>query len=67
MFLGDAAHDPLNVDGVDVPAATLSRLAGLYRDTQTGDPMRLALEGGHLRMRGRPLIPGQNDSGPANC
>jgi CubicO group peptidase (beta-lactamase class C family) len=57
-FLGDAAHDPVAADGVDVPAQALSRVAGLYRDTQTGDPMRLAVVEGQLRMDGRaPMVP----------
>jgi CubicO group peptidase (beta-lactamase class C family) len=58
VFLGDAAQDPVMPETVALSVEALSRLAGLYRDTQTGDPMRLALEDGRLQMDGRvPLLP----------
>ncbi len=58
IFLGDVARDPVAVEGVDVAAERLAMLEGLYRDTQTGDPMRLAVVQGQLRVDGRvPLVP----------
>ncbi len=58
VFLADALQDPVVPAGVALSADALSRLTGLYRDTQTGDPMHLAVEDGQLRMDSRvTLVP----------
>ncbi len=55
-FLGDAAQDPVAPEGVDVPPEALSRLAGLYREMRTGDPVRLTVVQDRLALNGRPLV-----------
>ncbi|MDH5759180.1 MAG: beta-lactamase family protein [Gemmatimonadota bacterium] len=58
IFLGGAARDDAAPEGVRVSADALRRLAGLYREPVSGDPMRLSVEDGALRMDGRAtLIP----------
>ena len=58
VFLGDAVQDPVMPEAVRLSEQELSRLAGPYRYTQTGDPMRLVLEDGELQMDGRvTLVP----------
>jgi CubicO group peptidase (beta-lactamase class C family) len=58
VYLGDAAQDPVAPEGVDVPADVLTQLEGLYRNTATGDPVRLSLDEGEFKMDGRiTLVP----------
>lgn len=47
---GAIESEPEAVPDVSVPAEELEAKAGLYRDTQTGEPMRLAAHEGQLRM-----------------
>ncbi len=56
FFLGDAASpDPEPAEGMSLAAAELEALAGLYREADTGDPLRIALEEGALRIGNQPL------------
>jgi len=57
IFLGDHAADPQPPAGIELPGATLQRLAGLYRDPVTGSTVELRAEGGALRDGGTTLIP----------
>jgi CubicO group peptidase (beta-lactamase class C family) len=53
-----ARRDRTRAAAVRVPAAELRARAGLFRDERTGEPMRLAMENGALRMEGgAPLVP----------
>lgn len=61
LFLGDAVlrRQPLRPPaGLRVPARRLEARAGIYRDARTGEPLRLAVVEGRLRIaRGGALIP----------
>ncbi len=58
IYLGEAARDPEPPVAASVPASRLESIAGLYREPVTGDPMRLAVENGGLRIvRGPRLVP----------
>jgi hypothetical protein len=58
VYLGEAARDPVTPAGMDVPTDVLARLEGIYRNTQTGEPILLLLRDGQLRLDGRiGLIP----------
>ena len=49
IFLGDTAEDPVTgTGGIVLSAADLSHKAGLYRDAQTGEPLRLVVRGDRL-------------------
>jgi microcystin degradation protein MlrC len=53
VYLGGAIESdskPEAVTAVSLPAEELEAKAGLYRDTQTGKPMRLAFREGRLQM-----------------
>jgi CubicO group peptidase (beta-lactamase class C family) len=51
------AQQPEPPRRVAVPVAELNAKAGLYRDARTGEPMRLAVENGALRIGNAELIP----------
>lgn len=56
-FLGDAASaDPEPGAGVSLSAAELEAKAGLYREVDTGDPLRVTLEDGALRVGNQRLV-----------
>ncbi len=56
-FLGaEAAPDPEPDEGISLPAADLEALTGLYREVDTGDPLRVTLEHGALRAANQRLI-----------
>ncbi len=58
IYLGDAARESAPPEAARVSRNVLSRLTGLYVDTQTGGPVRLVLNQGQLMLAGRiPLIP----------
>ncbi len=48
VYLGEAAQDPVAPAGTDVPTDVLVRLEGIYRNTQTGEPILLLLRDGQL-------------------
>jgi len=52
VYLGDAVQDPPAPVAVDVDQETLNSLAGLYVDTQTGEPVEIVLRGGRLLFDG---------------
>lgn len=54
-FLGDALR-PLPA-AAPVAAAELEARAGLYRSQRTGEPVRIAMREGSLRMDGREMVP----------
>ncbi len=57
VFLGDAASpDPEPDAGVSIATAELEAKAGLYREVDTGDPLRVVLEDGALRVGGQRLV-----------
>ena len=57
VFLGDAASpDPEPAEGMSLPEEELEAKAGLYREVDTGDPLRITLEDGALRLGGQPLV-----------
>ena len=57
VFLGDAASpDPEAGDGMSLSAGELEAKTGLYREVDTGDPLRVTLEDGALRAGGQRLI-----------
>ena len=57
VFLGDAASpDPEPGDGMSLSAGELEAKAGLYREVDTGDPLRITLEDGALRVGNQPLV-----------
>lgn len=57
VFLGDAASpDPEPGEGMSLPAGELEAKAGLYREVDTGDPLRITLEDGALRLGGQRLV-----------
>jgi CubicO group peptidase (beta-lactamase class C family) len=57
VFLGDAASpDPEPGEGMSLSAGELEAKAGLYREVDTGDPLRIALEDGALRVGNQRLI-----------
>lgn len=56
IFLGEVLRDPVAPAGAEVPESVLSRLAGLYRNVLTGEPMQLVLVDGRLRLDGRTLL-----------
>jgi CubicO group peptidase (beta-lactamase class C family) len=62
VYLGDSARDPDVPTPAEVPVEVLSQLAGLYVETQTGEPMRLTMEQGWLRMDGRITLVPQSPS-----
>ena len=56
-FLGDAASpDPEQEEGIALPAGELEAKAGLYREVDTGDPLRITVEDGALRVSGQRLV-----------
>lgn len=58
IYLGDAARESAPPQAANVSRDVLSRLTGLYVDTQTGEPVRLVLNQGQLMLAGRiPLVP----------
>ena len=57
VFLGDAASpDPEPGEGMSLSAGELEGKTGLYREVDTGDPLRLTLEDGALRLGNQPLV-----------
>ena len=57
VYLGDAASpDPEPGEGMSLSAAELEARAGLYREVDTGDPLRVTLEDGALRVGNQPLV-----------
>lgn len=57
VFLGDAASpDPEPGEGMSLSAAELEAKAGLYREVDTGDPLRIAFEDGALQLGGERLV-----------
>ena len=57
VFLGDAASpDPEPGEGMSLSAAELEAKAGLYREVDTGDPLRITLEDGALRVGNQRLV-----------
>ena len=57
VFLGDAASpDPEPGDGMPLSAGELEGKTGLYREVDTGDPLRVTLEDGALRVGNQPLV-----------
>ena len=57
-FLGEAARaDAAEPAGIDLPASELRSKAGLYRETATGDPLRITFSSGELRIGREALIP----------
>ena len=57
VFLGDAASaDAEPGEGMSLSAAELEAKVGLYREMDTGDPLRIALEDGALRADGQRLV-----------
>ena len=57
VYLGEAAQATVEPLEAEVPLEELSKKAGLYRNMQTGVPMRLALEDGRLEANGTVLVP----------
>ncbi len=56
-FLGDAASpDPEPGEGMSLSAGELEARAGLYREVDTGDPLRITLEDGALRIGNQRLV-----------
>ena len=56
-FLDDAASpDPEPGEGMALPAGELEAKAGLYREVDTGDPIRVTPEDGALRAGGQRLV-----------
>ena len=57
VFLGDAASpDPEPGEGMALPHGELEAKAGLYREVDTGDPLRITLEDGALRVGNQRLV-----------
>ena len=57
VFLGDAASpDPEPGEGMALAAGDLEGKAGLYREVDTGDPLRITLEDGALRVGNQRLV-----------
>ncbi len=57
VFLGDAASpDPEPGEGMSLSAGELEAKAGLYREVDTGDPLRITLEDGALRVGNQRLV-----------
>ena len=57
VFLGDAASpDPEPGEGMALSAGELEAKAGLYREVDTGDPLRITLEDGALRVGNQRLV-----------
>ena len=57
VFLGDAASpDPEPGEGMALAAEELAGKVGLYREVDTGDPLRITLEEGALRLGNQPLV-----------
>ena len=57
VFLGDAAvADPEPGEGMSLSAGELETKAGLYREVDTGDPLRITMEDGALRVGGDRLV-----------
>jgi CubicO group peptidase (beta-lactamase class C family) len=58
IVLGDALAPKVAPSPAAVDVATLERWAGLYRNTRTGEPLRVTVEKDVLRAEGRgPLVP----------
>jgi CubicO group peptidase (beta-lactamase class C family) len=60
--LGDALAPSVSPSPAPVDAAVLARWAGLYRNVHTGEPLRMAVEGGALRAEGRGALVPQSGS-----
>ena len=57
VLLGDAASpDPEPGEGMSLSAGELEAKAGLYREVDTGDPLRITLEDGALRVGNQRLV-----------
>ncbi len=57
VFLGDAASpDPEPGEGMALAEEELAAKAGLYREVDTGDPLRVTLEDGALRVGNQRLV-----------
>ena len=57
VFLGDAASpDPEPGEGMSLPAEELEAKSGLYREVDTGDPLRITLEDAALRLGDQRLV-----------
>ncbi len=57
VFLGDAASpDPEAGEGMSLSAGELEAKAGLYREADTGDPLRITFEDGALRVGNQRLV-----------
>ena len=57
VFLGDAASpDPEPGEGMSLSAAEQEAKTGLYREVDTGDPLRITLEDGALRVGDQRLV-----------
>lgn len=57
VYLGDAASpDPEPGEGISLSDGELEAKTGLYREVDTGDPLRITLEDGGLRVGSQPLV-----------
>ena len=57
FFLGDAASpDPEPGEGMSLSAGEMEAMTGLYREVDTGDPLRVTLEDGALRVGNQRLV-----------
>jgi CubicO group peptidase (beta-lactamase class C family) len=62
VVLGDALTPPVAPSPAAVDAAALERWTGLYRNTRTGEPLRVTVEKEALRAEGRGALVPQSES-----
>ena len=57
VFLGDeASPDPEPAEGTSLPGEEMEAKAGLYREVDTGDPLRITIEDAALRLGDQRLV-----------